>query len=61
MIFRLTSNEPEVVADVTNHGDRVLGCFWNIENKLHFSTYTGDVNDIVTYVSDDYVLPQDAV
>jgi hypothetical protein len=57
MVFKLTSNEPETLTDITNHGDRVLSCFWHIENKLHFSTYTGDLNDIVTYKSEDYVIP----
>lgn len=57
MVFKLTSNEPETITDITNHGDRVLSCFWHIENKLHFSTYTGDLNDIVTYKSEDYVIP----
>lgn len=61
LVFRLTSNEPEVLNDITHHGDRVLTCFYNIDHLLHFSTYTAGVSDTISHIAENYKLPEDTI
>ena len=45
MLYRLTQNEPDLMQDFQNPGDRLLAAFLNQNGNALFSTYSATEND----------------